>query len=94
MSYYYRKTEPQLWTVMTTDGTGDVHTDSDHDTKEDAAARVHYLNGGDGLTLRQRYAMAALAGLMSESFTVEGIPWIATQAFIVADEMLLKGRLA
>ena len=44
--YVYRRTEPQLWTVgyYTPDGTWEP--ESDHDSKEAAAERVHWLNGG------------------------------------------------
>jgi hypothetical protein len=45
MGYIYKRTEKQLWTVMTFDG-GECITESDHNSREAAAARVHYLNGG------------------------------------------------
>lgn len=45
MGYIYKRTEKQLWTVMTFDS-GKCITESDHDSREAAAARVHYLNGG------------------------------------------------
>lgn len=45
MSYVYKQTEPRLWTVGTYDG-GEWEPESDHDSPEAAAARVHYLNGG------------------------------------------------
>lgn len=45
--WYYIQSEPGLWTVGIHDYNGKWHTDSDHDTKEAAAARVHYLNGGN-----------------------------------------------
>jgi hypothetical protein len=44
--YVYIKTEPQLWTVGFYDPSGEWHTDSDHDIREEAAERVAYLNGG------------------------------------------------
>lgn len=45
-SYVYRKSEPLLWTVGFYHPEGRWHPESDHDSAEDAAARVHYLNGG------------------------------------------------
>ena len=54
-SYVYKETEHwrdekyilhQLFTVGFYDPDGKWHSESDHDSKEDAAARVHYLNGG------------------------------------------------
>jgi len=43
--YILCKSEP-LYTVGFYAPDGTWHTDSDHDTKEGAAARVHWLNGG------------------------------------------------
>ena len=44
--YVYIKTEPGLWTVGFYDPRGKFVSESDHESSEDAAARVHYLNGG------------------------------------------------
>ncbi len=44
--YVYIKSEPNLWTVGFYDPQGEWHPDSDHDSREKAAERVHYLNGG------------------------------------------------
>lgn len=46
MQYVYIQSEPQLWTVGFYKPNGEWESDSDHSSKEDAAARVHYLNGG------------------------------------------------
>jgi len=46
MSYVYIRTEPYLWTVGFYSPDGTWHTDSDHGDRDSAAARVHYLNGG------------------------------------------------
>jgi len=45
--WVYVKTEPRLWTVGFYAPDGEFHTDSDHGSKDDAADRVHYLNGGN-----------------------------------------------
>jgi hypothetical protein len=45
--YVYIQTEPQLWTVGFYDPTGKFQPESDHSIREEAAARVHYLNGGN-----------------------------------------------
>ena len=45
--YVYKQTEPQLWTVGFYDSGGNWHPESDHDNTEEAAKRVHYLNGGN-----------------------------------------------
>ena len=44
--YVYIKSEPQLWTVGFYGPTGKWCPESDYGTSEEAAARVHYLNGG------------------------------------------------
>jgi hypothetical protein len=43
--YVYIRTEKQLWTVGHYDPNGKWIPESDHDSKEEAAERVHYLNG-------------------------------------------------
>jgi len=45
--YVYIHTETCLWTVGFYKPDGEWVSDSDHDTPEKAAARVHYLNGGN-----------------------------------------------
>jgi len=44
--YVYVNSEPGLWTVGFYDPSGHWHADSDHETRESAAYRVHFLNGG------------------------------------------------
>lgn len=44
--YVYILSEPGLWTVGFYSPDGEWHPESDHETKEKAAKRVHYLNGG------------------------------------------------
>ena len=44
--YVYIRSEPGLWTVGFFDPAGKWHADGDYDSREEAAARVHYLNGG------------------------------------------------
>lgn len=46
MSWVYIKSEPRLWTVGFYDPNGKFVPESDHSSDEEAAARVHYLNGG------------------------------------------------
>jgi len=45
--YIYLKSEPNLWTVGHYAPDGEFIPESDHSTKEEAAERVHYLNGGN-----------------------------------------------
>ncbi len=44
--YVYIKSEPQLWTVGFYHPDGSWQPESDHGSPEDAAERVHWLNGG------------------------------------------------
>ena len=45
--YVYIRTEPQLWTVgHYVPGTDKFIPESDHSSPDEAAKRVHYLNGG------------------------------------------------
>ena len=89
MSYIYIRSESELWTVGHYDPSGQFRPESDHDRKEDAAARVHYLNGGrpepvlvdtDGFTLRDEDGN--IVGMdepsavgPTESHDVGGEPW-------------------
>ena len=43
--YVYIQSEPNLYTVGFYDPTGRWQPDSDHSDREEAAKRVHYLNG-------------------------------------------------
>lgn len=45
-NYVYIETEHSLWTVGFYSPDGKWHPESDHDTRESASERVHYLNGG------------------------------------------------
>ena len=45
MSYIYLRSEPGLWTVGDYAPDGKWCPESDHDSREDAAARVAWLNG-------------------------------------------------
>lgn len=44
--WLYIQSEKGLWTVGFYDPTGAWQPESDHGSREAAAARVHYLNGG------------------------------------------------
>lgn len=44
--YVYIKSEPQLWTVGFYTPSGEWVPESDYECRDDAAERVHWLNGG------------------------------------------------
>jgi hypothetical protein len=45
--WVYVQSEPGLWTVGFFSPDGKWNPDSDHHDREEAAKRVHYLNGGN-----------------------------------------------
>lgn len=47
MSYVYQEFEPGLFTVGFYDPSGEFVPESDHPTRDAAAERAHYLNGGE-----------------------------------------------
>lgn len=47
MTWVYERTEPGQWVVGHYDPSGKWHSDNDYDDPEDAAQRVHWLNGGE-----------------------------------------------
>ena len=47
MSYVYIESEHGLFTVGFYDPTGKWNAESDHSSREQAAERVHFLNGGE-----------------------------------------------
>lgn len=44
--WVYIRSEPNLYTVGFYDPDGKWHPDSDYNSREEAAKRCHYLNGG------------------------------------------------
>jgi hypothetical protein len=46
-AWVYLRSEPGLWTVGFYDPAGKWHPESDYSDREQAAARVRYLNGGN-----------------------------------------------
>jgi hypothetical protein len=67
--YVYKKTEPKLWTVGFYTPAGKWEAESDHSSIDEAAARVHYLNGGKEIEIFRFFADQ----LASHSY------WIAKQ---------------
>lgn len=46
-SWIYKQSEPGLWTVGYCNPDGRFEPVSDHESQDEAAAQVHYLNGGN-----------------------------------------------
>lgn len=70
MTYIYKRTEPGLWTVGGYDPAGRWQPESDHDSPQEAAQRVAWLNGSGeppaaaaGLLLTPRDRLLLLAAL-------------------------------
>ena len=55
--YIYLQSEPGLWTVGFYNAGGGWHCESDHDSAEKAAGRVHYLNGGSNREIQEIHAV-------------------------------------
>jgi hypothetical protein len=54
MAWTYLRSEPGLWTAGYYKPNGKWEPDSDHGTPEEAADRVHFLNGGCDRTCESR----------------------------------------
>jgi hypothetical protein len=54
-AWVYIKSEPYLWTVGHYSPSGEWRAESDHDNPQEAAARVHHLNGGTQLNALVSY---------------------------------------
>lgn len=54
--YVYIRSEPSLYTVGFYDPRGQWQAESDHETREQAAERVHYLNGGEQETGKEGHS--------------------------------------
>lgn len=65
--YVYIKSEPQLYTVGFYDPAGKWHAESDHGTREAAAERVHWLNGGRDEEIDEADAMLKQHQQMKEA---------------------------
>lgn len=63
MSWVYVNSEPDLWTVGFYKPGGAFVPDSDHTSRGDAAARVHYLNGGEAACPDVLHALADMVEL-------------------------------
>ena len=63
--WVYRRTEPNVWTVGFFGPDTSWNAESDHATRDDAAARVHYLNGGGGSDEEDAVSASARVGYAS-----------------------------
>jgi hypothetical protein len=69
--YVYKRTEPGLFTVGYYDPDGKFYPEMDLPEKDEAAKRVHYLNGGVnpelfGQVISELYAVAANINFLVE----------------------------
>lgn len=66
--YVYIRSESNLYTVGFYDPNGNFIADSDHNNTQNAAARIHWLNGGGGNSATMEEWMQRLVGAV-ESVT-------------------------
>jgi hypothetical protein len=101
MKYVYITSEPGLYTVGFYDPAGKWEPESDHSSTQEAAGRVHYLNGGDAETdapgdqdKLDVFAAAALSGYLA-SFSFDDVTQpdfadAASMAFRYAAAMIVE----
>jgi len=96
MNYVYIKSEPQLWTVgfyrpesEPTKYGGLWEPESDHDNREDAAKRVHYLNGGNDKEIEDKlnYLIDAISSALLE---YDQTDWIDPSRIEEINQILLS----
>lgn len=61
MSFVYLRSESTLWTVGFYDPSGRWHSESDHGSKDEAAARCAWLNGREPAPVAADVATEAAA---------------------------------
>lgn len=88
-AWVYQTSEPGLLTVGFYDPSGRWRPDSDFDTREGAAARVAYLNGGANPDLA-----AALLALAHQSETVAALPTCGEREFLLGLAKAARGAVA
>lgn len=70
-SYIYIQSDKgplAIWTVGYEDHGGRWHPESDHRSEENAAARVHYLNGGQGSAEAELRCIQSFFGVYEIAF--------------------------
>jgi hypothetical protein len=76
MSYVFIQSEEHLWTVGFYSPDGKWHSESDHDDQDEAATRVHFLNGGKDQ-----------ANASTEDMNVEVLSDLESALFLLPDNM-------
>lgn len=90
--YVYIQTEPRLYTAGFYDPQGKWHPESDHNTKQAAFERVHYLNGGGSAANLLKQLVATYNMLIEVApLNLKGDPRLA-ELFAANDALLAKFR--
>ncbi len=71
--WVYVKSESRLYTVGFYDPAGKWHPESDHSSDDEAAARVHYLNGGSHCGQPERDAKLVAEAQIELLRAIEGV---------------------
>jgi len=73
--YVYLRSEPQLWTVGFYTPSGEWVSESDYECRDDAAERVHWLNGGGKPSDNRADLQVFTKDELIEYILVEGKSW-------------------
>ena len=85
MSYKVLRDHDGSYAISTSDGSSQTPVG----TVEQAEAKCSHLNGGDGLTKRERFAMAAMQGLAASDAYSQATPTkLALWSVEQADELI------
>lgn len=97
--YVYIQSEPKLWTVGHYSPTGQFEPESDWGVQHEAAARVHWLNGGEGegdveVAYIGGKRARVLPGVSPEAARRLGVgEWIPTAKYEMNDLVIFRGKV-
>lgn len=97
--FVYIQSEPRLWTVGHYNPNGDFEPETDWSSAHEAAARVHWLNGGEGAGDDEIAYIAGkrarvLPGVSVEAAQRLGVgEWIPSDVYEMHDLVTFRGKV-